>query len=119
MVPSRESQSDPNPPQPPRFRFDLLNVALATAVVVLVVQAFTLVDLIRHVLLLVVLSILLATAIEPVVVRLRRTGISRAPSVLGIYVAIVGLIVVLGVVASQAIVPQVSSRRHLARPVAP
>ena len=104
-----DDQGKPNPPQPPPFRFDLLNVALATAVVVLVVRAFTLVDLIRQVLLLLVLAILFATAIEPLVLRLRQTGVARGPSVLGIYIAIVGVVVALGALASQAITGQVSS----------
>ncbi|MHB1006729.1 MAG: AI-2E family transporter [Chloroflexota bacterium] len=105
----RDDRGEPNPPQPPPFRLDLLNVALATAVVVLVVQAFTLVDLIRQVLLLLVLAILFATAIEPLVARLRRTGVGRGPSVLGIYIAIVGVVIALGFLASQAIAEQVSS----------
>ena len=50
-------------------------VAAATAVVLLVVKAFTFVDLIRQVLLLLVLAILLATAIQPLVARLRRSGV--------------------------------------------
>jgi predicted PurR-regulated permease PerM len=104
-----DDQGEPRPSSPQILRFDLLNVALATAVVVLVVQAFTLVDLVRQVVLLLVLAILFATAIEPLVVRLRRTGIGRGPSVLGIYVAIFGVIAVLGFIASQAIAEQVAS----------
>ena len=66
------------------LRFDLTNVALATVVVVLVIRAFSFVDLIRNVILLLVLAILLATAIDPLVTRLRRGGLSRVTSVLGI-----------------------------------
>lgn len=95
--------------RPERLRFDLLNVALATAVVLLTVQAFSFVDLISHVLLLMVLAILLATGIEPLVARLRRSGIARGPSVLGIYLVIVALLVAFGFVASQAIGKQASS----------
>ena len=92
-----------------RLRFDLVNVALATAVVVLTLQAFSFVNLIGHVLLLLVLAILLATGIEPLVARLRRSGVARGPSVLGIYLVIVALLVAFGFVASQAIGEQASS----------
>jgi predicted PurR-regulated permease PerM len=94
---------------PQRLRFDLVNVALATAVVVLTIQAFSFVDLISHVLLLLVLAVLLATGIEPLVARLRRSGVARGPSVLGIYLVIVALLVAFGFVASQAIGEQASS----------
>ena len=92
-----------------RLRFDLVNVALATAVVVLTIQAFSFVNLIGHVLLLLVLAVLLATGIEPLVARLRKSGVARGPSVLGIYLVIVSLLVSFGFVASQAIGSQASS----------
>ncbi len=88
MASLHDDQTEASPPQPLLVRFDLLNVALAAAIVVLVVRAFSLVDLMRQVLLLMALAILFAPAFEPLVARLRRGGISRAPSVLGIYVAI-------------------------------
>lgn len=79
--------------QPQVVRFDLVNVALAAAIVVLVVHLFSFVDLIFHVLVVLIVAILLATGIEPLVARLRRGGISRGPSVLGIYLVIVGALV--------------------------
>lgn len=78
-------------------RFDLVNVALATAVVLLVIQAFRFLEVIQGVLALVVLAVILATAIEPLVLRLRSFGLRRGYSVLTIYVllgvAIVGFLV--------------------------
>lgn len=93
-------------PPPTRLHFDLLNVAAATAVVLLVVKAFTFVDLVRQVLLLLVLAILLATAIQPLVTRLRRSGVGRAPSVLGIYLVIVAIVVAFVAAVSSAIAEQ-------------
>ena len=60
-----------------RLRFDLVNVALATAIVILVVQAFRWLDIVQHVVLLLVLAVILATAIEPLVAFLRRIGPRR------------------------------------------
>ncbi len=94
---------------PQRVRFDLVNVALATAVVVLIVQVFSFIDLIRHVLLLVALAMLLATGIEPIVTRLRRGGIARGPSILGIYLVIVALLVAFVLVVSETIAKQATS----------
>lgn len=91
------------------LRFDLVNVALAAAVVLLVMQAFSFIDLIRQVLVILVLAILLATGIEPLVIRLRRGGISRGPSVLGIYLIIVGLLVGFLIIAGRTVSEQASS----------
>jgi predicted PurR-regulated permease PerM len=96
-------------PPPDRLRFDLLNVAAATAIVLLVVKAFTFIDLIRQVLLLLILAILLATSIQPLVARLRRSGVSRGPSVLGIYVVVVAVVAGFLVAVGSAIAAQASA----------
>jgi predicted PurR-regulated permease PerM len=95
--------------RPVGLRFDLLNIAATTAVVFLVVQAFSFVDLIRRVLLLLVLAILLATAIQPLVARLRRSGVGRGPSVLSIYLVAVAAVVAFVVAASSAIAEQAAA----------
>ncbi len=94
------------------IRFDLANVALATAVVVLVVRAFSFVDVIRNVILLLVLAILLATAIEPLVTRLRRGGLSRVTSVLGIYVVLAALVAAFVLIVADTVSRQVSLLIH-------
>jgi predicted PurR-regulated permease PerM len=104
-----DDQPSSGKPPPIELHFSPLNVAVATAVVLLVVQAFTFLDLIRQVLLLLVLAILLATAIQPIVTRLRRSGVGRAPSVLGIYLVIVALTVTFVFLVSQAVGAQSSS----------
>lgn len=75
------------------IRFDLVNVALATAVVLLVIQAFRFLEIIQSVLILFVFAVILATAIEPVVLQLRAFGLRRGYSVLTIYVVLVVAIV--------------------------
>jgi predicted PurR-regulated permease PerM len=89
-------------------RLDLANVALATVVVVLVVRAFSFVDVIRNVILLLVLAILLAMAIDPLVTRLRRGGMSRVTSVLGIYLVLAALVAAFVVTAADTVSRQVS-----------
>lgn len=90
------------------IRFDLANVALATVVVLVVIRAFSFVDIIRNVILLLVLAILLATAIEPLVARLRRGGVSRGTSVLGIYLVLAALVAAFVVTAANTVSHQVS-----------
>lgn len=99
----------PERDRPQRVRFDLVNVALATAVVILVVQAFTFIDLIRHVLLLLILALLLATGIKPLVERSMRSGVGLAPTVLGIYLVIIGVVGILGFAAGQVIANQAAA----------
>ena len=99
---------------PPRtwvhvVRFDLANVALATVVVILVLRAISFIDVIRNVILLLILAIMLATAIEPLVARLRRGGVNRATSVLGIYLILAALVAGFVVTATDAISRQVSA----------
>jgi predicted PurR-regulated permease PerM len=78
--------------EPTVLRFDLINVALATTVVILVIQAFRFLSLIQSVLVLLVLAVILATAIEPLVTYLRRFGFRRGYGVLLIYLALVLLV---------------------------
>jgi predicted PurR-regulated permease PerM len=89
-------------------RFDLANVALATVVVVLIVRAFSFVDVIRNVIFLLVLAILLAAAIDPLVSRLRKGGLNREMSVLGIYLVLAALIAAFVVTASETVMGQVA-----------
>ncbi len=104
-----KQESRPEEQRSLELRFNLVNVALAAAVVMLVIQAFSFVDLVRQVLLLLVLAILLATGIEPLVRRLRRSGVSRGPSVLGIYLLIVGVLVAFVGMAGRIVSEQASS----------
>lgn len=75
------------------MRFDLVNVALATAVVLLVIQAFRFLEVVQSVLILMIFAVILATAIEPLVLQLRAFGLRRGYSVLTIYVVLVFAIV--------------------------
>src|SRR2546423_346686 len=72
-------------------------VARATLVVVLVLAGLYLLWKIQEVLLLLLLAILFATAIEPIVNYLRRGPFSRAQGVLIVYTALVLLLTGLGV----------------------
>jgi predicted PurR-regulated permease PerM len=75
------------------IRFDLVNVALATAVVLLVDQAFRFLMVIQSVLILLIFAVILATAIEPIVLHLRSFGLRRGYSVLTIFIALVVAVV--------------------------
>jgi predicted PurR-regulated permease PerM len=87
-------------------RFDLLNVALATAVVMLVIGAFQFVAVVQGVLVLVIVAIIVATAIEPLVVRLRRLGLRRGQGVLLIYVGLAAALIFFFVLVVQTVVDQ-------------
>lgn len=63
------------------------------AVLFVVAIAWTLMK-IQSIILLVFLGIILASAIEPIVYRLRRSGLSRGQSILAVYVAILGALIV-------------------------
>lgn len=90
-------------------RFDLLNVALATAVVILVITAFQFMVVIQGVLLLVIVAIIVATAIEPLVVRLRRVGLRRGQGVLLIYLVLAAILILFFVLVTQTVVEQASA----------
>ncbi len=105
------------PPEPPPedqgtdervsvIRFDLINVALATAVVILVSLAFRFLSLVENVLVLLALAVILATAIEPLLISLRRLGFRRGYGVLIIYLIAVAALVVFLVIAAQAVLGQ-------------
>ena len=110
--------SAPRPPRPepskpdstqPVVRFDLVNVALATAVVIIVIQAFRFLGLIQSVLVLLALAVILATTIEPLVTYLRRFGFRRGYGVLVIYLALVLLLGVFLFLGAQAIGQQLAA----------
>jgi predicted PurR-regulated permease PerM len=73
----------------PPIRFDLGNVALATAVVLAVVELGRFVREIESVIILLVFSLILATAIDPIVNALRRRGFQQRYGVLLIYLVLV------------------------------
>ena len=98
----------PSAPDPsPRVRFDLVNVALATTVVVLVIQAFQFIGVIQSVVILFLLAIILATALEPLVLFFHRVGVRRGVSVLLIYVVVVAVLTVFTVILVNAIITQI------------
>ncbi len=67
-------------------------VAINTAAIIMVALGFVFLYLIRNVIFLIFISILLATAIEPVVNRLRRGPFSRGTGILAVYTLIMGII---------------------------
>jgi predicted PurR-regulated permease PerM len=75
-------------PRPP-IRFDLANIALATAAVVLVLEVFQFLHAIQNVLILLIIAIILSTALDPLVNALRRLGFERTYGVLLIYLILV------------------------------
>lgn len=95
------------PDPPPTIRFDLVNVALATAVVIVVIQAFRWVDVIQGVVVLFLLAVIFATSIEPLVFYLHGIGVGRGVSVLLIYVVLVTLITVFVVILVNALIAQI------------
>jgi predicted PurR-regulated permease PerM len=103
------SPEPPPEPRPVAIRFDPVNVALATAMALLVVEAFRFIEVIQGVLVLLLLAVILATAIEPLVVVLRRVGFERGYSVLLIYLVIVSVVVVLLVLMGQVVVGQLAA----------
>jgi predicted PurR-regulated permease PerM len=97
-----------NPPSPsPTIRFDLVNVALATAIVIVVIQAFRWIDVIQGVVVLFLLAFIFATSIEPLVFYLHSVGVGRGVSVLLIYVVLVTLISVFVVILINALLAQI------------
>jgi predicted PurR-regulated permease PerM len=107
-----EPKPTPAPDLEPRttvIRFDLLNVALAATIVVVVLQAFHFLSVIQSVLVLLLLAIILATAIEPIVFRLRRLGFQRGVGVLLIYFVFVGIVGVFLYFLLQVVVQQLSA----------
>ncbi|HUE75418.1 MAG TPA: AI-2E family transporter [Chloroflexota bacterium] len=88
------------------IRFDLLNVALATAVVLLVIATFQFVAIVKGVLVLVIFAIIVATAIEPLVMRLRRLGLRRGQGVLLIYLGLAIALIIFFVLVVQTVVEQ-------------
>jgi predicted PurR-regulated permease PerM len=91
------------------LRFDLLNVALATAVAMLVIQAFHFIGLIQSVLFLMIFAVIVATAIEPIVVQLRALGLRRGYSVLVVFFFLVAAIVAFLFLMVEAVAAQLSS----------
>jgi predicted PurR-regulated permease PerM len=81
-----------------------------TAAVLFVIGLAWLLIQIRSIIVLAVLGILLAAAIEPLVFRLRRRGLTRGQSVLTIYA---GLIATIGIVAYLVVPPLVTQATEL------
>jgi predicted PurR-regulated permease PerM len=82
-------------------RVTLKQVALGTVLVALIVLGLALVVALRYVLLLLFLGIVVATALTPVMDRLRRIGLSQSAAALGAFTVL--LLIVAGVVV--ALVP--------------
>lgn len=103
----------PRAEDPPRgsrtIRFDLVNLALASAVVLLVIQAFRFLEVVQGVLVLLVFAVILATAIEPLVLQLRAFGLRRGYSVLTIYVTLVVAIIAFLVLVAETVGAQLAS----------
>jgi predicted PurR-regulated permease PerM len=87
-------------------RFDLLNVALATTVVMLVMAAFQFLAFVKGVLVLLIVAIIVATAIEPLVTRLRRLGLRRGQGVLLIYLGLAAAVILFLILIAQTVVEQ-------------
>lgn len=104
-----ESAPGTSPSASRTFRFDLVNVALATVVVLLVIQAFHFVEIIQGVLVLLLFGVILATAIEPLVLQLRAFGLRRGYSVLAIYVVLVAAIVAFVFLVAETVGLQLAS----------
>jgi predicted PurR-regulated permease PerM len=102
--------TDPRANQPgpsTTIRFDLTNVALATAVVIVVIQAFRWIDVIQGVIVLFLVAVIFATSIEPLVFYLHGIGVGRGVSVLLIYVSLVTVITVFVVILVNALLAQI------------
>lgn len=69
-----------------------IRVMLYTAAIIAVVAAVWLLVQVRSIVVLLILGIIFSTAIEPIVFRLRRSGLSRGQSILIVYLAIFALI---------------------------
>ncbi|HEX5416753.1 MAG TPA: AI-2E family transporter [Chloroflexota bacterium] len=103
------TNAQPNQPDPPpTIRFDLLNVALAAAVVILVIQAFRWIDVIQGVVVLFLIAVIFATALEPLVFYLHGIGVGRAVSVLLIYLGIVAVIAIFLLLLINALMAQMN-----------
>ncbi len=112
---------DNHPPPSSPIRFDLVNVALAAAVVLLVYSAFVFLQNIGSVIVLLAISIILATAIEPVAFALVRRGLQQSYGVLLIYLILVTAIGVFLAIAARILAEELlalvialpSGLRHL------
>ncbi len=69
-----------------------IRVMLYAAAIIAVVAAVWLLVQVRSIVVLLILGIIFSTAIEPIVFRLRRSGLSRGQSILVIYVAIFAIL---------------------------
>ena len=101
----------PQPPrQPPYEPWTPVRVMVNTLAVLFVLGLVWLVIQVRSIILLVILGILLAAAIDPLVFRLRRRGFSRGQAILSIYA---GIIAVLGLTLYLAVPPLITQSREL------
>jgi predicted PurR-regulated permease PerM len=101
----------PQPPrQPPYEPWTPVRVMVNTLAVLFVLGLVWLVIQVRSIILLLILGILLAAAIDPLVFRLRRRGFSRGQAILSIYA---GIIAVLGLTLYLAVPPLITQSREL------
>lgn len=101
-----DQQASP-PELPPKIRFDLVNVACATAVVIVVIQAFRWIDVIQGVVVLFLVAVIFATALEPLVFYLHGIGVGRGVSVLLVYVVLVAVITIFAAILVNALLAQI------------
>ena len=70
-----------------------IRVMLYAAAIIAVLALVWLLVQVRSIVVLLILGIIFSTAIEPIVFRLRRSGLSRGQSILVVYLAIFAIIV--------------------------
>jgi predicted PurR-regulated permease PerM len=81
-------------------------VMINTAAVLFVLGLAWLLIQVRSIIVLLILGILFAAAIEPLVFRLRRRGLPRAQAILTVYVALLGLLALVGYLVVPPLVTQ-------------
>jgi predicted PurR-regulated permease PerM len=84
-------------------------VMINTASVLFVVGLAWLLIQVRSIILLLILGILFAAAIEPLVFRLRRRGLTRGQSILIVYVSLIGLLALIGYLIVPPLITQGSA----------
>jgi predicted PurR-regulated permease PerM len=104
------TDATPESPLPAQVRSpSLARWAGYVAVTVIVLGCFYALYLIRHVLFLFLVAVLLATAIEPLVIRVRRGPLSRGQGILIVYTGIMLVLVGIGALAFPIILSEAGS----------
>jgi len=85
------------------------HVMINTASVLFVIGLAWLAIQVRSIILLLILGILFAAAIEPIVFRLRRQGLSRGQSILAVYVSLIGSLALIGYLVVPPLITQGSA----------